>query len=339
MRSWSEPDDLARERALADAGHVRLRHADDLVEAVRADADARRGGRRDRVRRGDERIRAVVEVEKRALGALEEHPPPLAQRAVDEEGRVRDVRSQTLRIPLVPRRHLLERDRVALVDALEPDVLLGERHLDLLAQDLRVEQVLHADAQPRSLVRVRRADARSASSRSAARPSRRSLAWSMATCQGMIRCALPETSTRSVSRPRPSSSSSSSISTAGSMTQPAPITLVLPGDDAGRDLPDLVRLAAGDDRVARVRPALVAADDVRLLREQVDDLALALVSPLRADDHRGRHCRSVTYARGRVRALRRRPATEAGRRRTRTAVPYGEALRASPTARCPSPCS
>ena len=36
-------------------------------------------------------------------------------------------------------------------------------------------------------------------------------------------------------------------------------------------------------------PALVAADDVRLAREQVDDLALALVAPLRADDHGGGH--------------------------------------------------
>ena len=35
---------------------------------------------------------------------------------------------------------------------------LGERDLDLLAQDLRVEHVLHADADARRLVRVRRAD-------------------------------------------------------------------------------------------------------------------------------------------------------------------------------------
>ena len=44
------------------------------------------------------------------------------------------------------------------VHALEPDVLLARRQLDLLAQDLRVEQVLDADADPRRLVRVGRAD-------------------------------------------------------------------------------------------------------------------------------------------------------------------------------------
>ena len=58
--------DLARERPCADAGDVRLRDADDLVEAVGADADARRRAGGDRVRRRDERIRAVVEVEQRS---------------------------------------------------------------------------------------------------------------------------------------------------------------------------------------------------------------------------------------------------------------------------------
>jgi hypothetical protein len=52
---------------------------------------------------------------------------------------------------------------------------------------------------------------------------------------------------------------------------------------------ELERLAVADDRVARVRAALVAADEFGALGEQVDDLALALVAPLRADDHGGGH--------------------------------------------------
>ena len=67
----------------------------------------------------------------------------------------------------------------------------------------------------------------------------------------------------------------------------------LAGDDAARDLADLERLAARDDRVPRVRTALVAADDVRVLRQQVDDLALAFVTPLRADDHGRGHVDGV----------------------------------------------
>src|SRR5438067_1606364 len=55
--------------------------------------------------------------------------------------------------------------------------------------------------------------------------------------------------------------------------------------DSRRDLADLVRLAARDDRVTGVRAALIAAHDVRLLGEQVDDLALPFVAPLRTDDY------------------------------------------------------
>ncbi len=59
-------------------------------------------------------------------------------------------------------------------------------------------------------------------------PSRRSDAWSIAMCHGMIRCALPDTTTTDVSIPRDSSSSSSAIRTSGSTTQPAPITETFP---------------------------------------------------------------------------------------------------------------
>src|SRR5207247_3361370 len=41
----------------------------------------------------------------------------------------------------------------------------------------------------------------------------------------------------------------------------------------------------GVDRVARVRAALIAHDEVGALGEHVDDLPLALVPPLSADDH------------------------------------------------------
>src|SRR5690606_31745820 len=64
---------LGRERARAHAGRVRLADAPDLVDVGRPDARAHTGGAGDRVRRGDERIRAVVEVEQRRLRALEDH--------------------------------------------------------------------------------------------------------------------------------------------------------------------------------------------------------------------------------------------------------------------------
>ena len=54
---------------------------------------------------------------------------------------------------------LVDRDRATVVDLHQQVVLLVERALDLLPQDVLVEQVLDADADPVDLVGVGRADA------------------------------------------------------------------------------------------------------------------------------------------------------------------------------------
>src|SRR5574341_255880 len=51
-------------------------------------------------------------------------------------------------------------------------------------------------------------------------------------------------------------------------------------------------LAVDHEGVAGVVAALVAHDDVRVLGEDVYDLPLSLVSPLRSDNNHGRHSRS-----------------------------------------------
>ena len=55
-------------------------------------------------------------------------------------------------------------------------------------------------------------------------------------------------------------------------------------DDSRREQRQLVDLLADDQRVAGVMAALEADDHVGAAGEPVDDLALALVAPLRADD-------------------------------------------------------
>ena len=55
--------------------------------------------------------------------------------------------------------------------------------------------------------------------------------------------------------------------------------------DARRQQRQLVDLAVDDQRVAGIVAALEADHHIRALRQPVDDLALALVAPLRADDH------------------------------------------------------
>ena len=151
--------DLGREGPLPDASDVRLRHADHAVDTRRADPCAGRGGAGGRARRGDERVGAVVEVEERPLGALEEHAATVAEGAVDEERRIRDVRAEARGERLHPVGELLHLERLDAVDPLEQDILLRERGLELLAKDLRVEDVLHADADACRLVGVGGADA------------------------------------------------------------------------------------------------------------------------------------------------------------------------------------
>ena len=57
-------------------------------------------------------------------------------------------------------------------------------------------------------------------------------------------------------------------------------------EDAARHEPQHALLPFGDHGVARVRPALVADDDVGLVGQHVYDLPLALVAPLRPDKNR-----------------------------------------------------
>ena len=66
-------------------------------------------------------------------------------------------------------------------------------------------------------------------------------------------------------------------------------------EDPGRDQVELPLLAVADDRVAGVVAALEADHEVRVLGEQVDDLALALVAPLGAHDHDAGHAVSAVY--------------------------------------------
>ena len=309
--------DLGRERPLADPGHIRLCDADHPVDPVRTDANARCSVRRDRVRGGHERIRAVIEVEERRLCSFEEDDFPVAQHLVDVQGRVGDVRAHALCVALILRRNRLEVERLRLVDAHEPQVLLGERDLDLLPQDLRVEDVLDADPEPHCLVGVARPDA----------------------APGRADCELPEPAlARLVDRQVPRHDQvgvAREVDLRGVL--PAALELVefsdqdfeiddaavadharLAAHDPARQCTYLVRLVADHDRVPGVRPALVAADHVRVLREQVDDLALPFVAPLRPDDDGRRH---VTQSRLRPRLpqspARRAPGDRGGRGRCR----------------------
>ena len=83
--------ELGREGPGADPGRVGLGDAPDLVDVGGPDAGADAGGAGDRVRGGDEGIGAVVEVEQRRLGALEDHRAAAVERLPAEPRGVGDV--------------------------------------------------------------------------------------------------------------------------------------------------------------------------------------------------------------------------------------------------------
>ena len=87
-------EQLGRERPGADAGRVRLGDADDPVDVARPDAGAGAGAAGHRVRRGHERIGAVVEVEEGGLGAFEQDVLAGLERLVHEPDGVGDVGRQ-----------------------------------------------------------------------------------------------------------------------------------------------------------------------------------------------------------------------------------------------------
>ena len=102
----------------------------------------------------------------------------------------------------------------------------------------------------------------------------------------------------------------SSISATGSMTTPLPITQVVPVvEDPARDEVEDELLILPRDRVAGIRAALVAGDDVHFGSEKVDDLPLSFVAPLGADDdsygHDSERIEQAEHAGPKRRALRR----------------------------------
>jgi hypothetical protein len=109
---------------------------------------------------------------------------------------------------------------------------------------------------------------------------------------GMIRGVAGEIFRRERTSTPPASSSSISLrSAAGEHDAVADQAQRVVAQDARRDQVQHGLLAVNDQRVAGVVTALETHDRADVLREQVDDLALAFVAPLGAQNHyRLTHC-------------------------------------------------
>ena len=296
--------EFGRERALADACHVRLGDAKDTVDACRTDARPGAGRARDRVGRRHERVRPVVDVEHRPLRALKQHALACVERPVDQQPRVGDERPQTLGVAQDLLSHSRRVEWLHLVELLQNFVLLLKRDAQLAHQDAGVQKVLRPDAKACRLVLVTRPDAAAGrADREAAEPHfgrtvkqhvvRHDQVCRTRHAQAFDRdAALLEGVELAAQDPRIDDRPVADDAELARVEDPRGNQMQFEG------------LAVAHDRVSGVVAALKAHDHVAALGEQVDDLALAFVAPLGADDHRCRSCHRVLGLSCRVRGCR-----------------------------------
>ena len=278
-------EELGRERTRADPRRVGLHDAEHGVDVARTEAGADGRLPRDRVRRGDERIGADVDVEQCALRTFEQQVP--AGPHLCTQPSLMSSTSGSSRSPCA-RQSSSVRWKSTGLDAevaLQHEVVEVEHLAESGCEAIALEQIRDAHGAPRDLVLVGRTDT------AAGRADRIGAA-----------CALARAVERDVRR-----QDQRAVGT-------HPQTLVdrhallhqrirLPEErferehdavadqamharmqDAGRNQRQDRPRAVDHQRMSGVVPALEADDGGDALRQEVDDLALALVAPLRADD-------------------------------------------------------
>ncbi len=129
------------------------------MQHARADAGAGSGVAGHAVRRGDERIGAVVDIEQRALRAFEQQVAAGLVRCVQLRRHVADHRTQARHQGHRVVEGLLEVDRFAAQVVHQHEVVVFQVFLQLLGEALFVEHVGDADRAARHFVFVGRADA------------------------------------------------------------------------------------------------------------------------------------------------------------------------------------
>ena len=102
-------EELRRERARADAREIGLCDAEDTVDLGRADAGAGDSTACCAVRARDERVGAVVDIEHRCLGTLEEDILASLELLVEEQRGLDDVRADALGVRQIRLADLVDR--------------------------------------------------------------------------------------------------------------------------------------------------------------------------------------------------------------------------------------
>ena len=278
--------ELRREGSAADAGRVRLGDAENVVEHTRSQTGPSRRLSGDGGRRRHERIGAVIDVEHGALGALEQDPLSGPANLVKGLPHGVGVRQNAGRygqqlgkqLAVVHFRH---------AEAAQQGIVMKEQGVELFRDHLGVGEVAEADRPAADLVFVRGTDAS---------PGGADLGSPKRVFAGLVEVAMQRQDQWSV--------------LGDSHVFGADVDALPPQDlDFGKQCPrveddavaddrelagtddarwqqaELVGYAFDDKRVAGIVTALESHHHIGALRQPVDDLSLAFVSPLRSDNH------------------------------------------------------
>ena len=281
---------FGRERAFADAGCVGFDNAEHIADSAWPEPGARRRLPRHRIRRGNEGISAVIDIEQNALRPFKQNAFAGAARFIkqtpDGLRERRDLRRKVFqlcdkRIGVHFRRAMAASQRI----------MVYKEVIDFRCECFRIAQIANAQRPPAGAILVSRANAAlcCADLGAAVRGFAHLIEFLM---HGENeRCVLGDgeiVGRDGHSLPAKALNLGKERDRIDNDTG-ADNALAALADDAGRQQRELVDIPIDNERMARIVAALKAHDDVRPRRQPVHNLALALVAPLGADDRHIRH--------------------------------------------------
>ena len=148
---------LRRKRPGTDAGRVGLRNAEHIAEGARPDTRTRGRLRRDRIRRGHERVSSVVDIQKCALRTFEQDALVVPARLVEQVPRNIHVR-QDFRRNIDQLGDELIFDDFGLAEATAQGIMVREYSIDFRPERCRRGQILKAYRAAADFIFVSRTD-------------------------------------------------------------------------------------------------------------------------------------------------------------------------------------
>lgn len=277
--------ELGRERTFTHAGRVELEDADDAVDRARRDAGTRAGAASGRVGARHEGIGAEVDVEHRRLGSFEKDALLLIQLLVQELDRVGDVRHQRLHHGRIELDHLLRIQRLS-AERDELAVRLGDLLTDEI-EEVGLEDIADAHAVTADLGGVGGTDSAARGADLLALGTRRLL--------GLVDRAMPlhhhlgalgdmEASAEVEAPALHFLEFAHQVERIhhDAVADNAVLAVV---KNSRRNEVENVFLLPDDDRMAGVGTSLETDHNIRFLGEEVNDLALAFIAPLGANEY------------------------------------------------------